>query len=106
MTVTDPPEPAPADYLDRFAWHPEPELLGIRHEALSREALERVGRATWDAALDYLYDEAFRRAVGEPTGYRELRRVFFGPSGGPAATGPGGGPDRPSATPGRRPGRA
>jgi aromatic-L-amino-acid decarboxylase len=84
MTVTDPPEPVAAEYLDRFAWHPEPELIGIRHEALSREALERIGRATWDAALDYLYDEAFRRAVGEPTGYRELRRVFFGPSGGPA----------------------
>jgi aromatic-L-amino-acid decarboxylase len=84
MTVTDPPEPTAAEYLDRFAWHPEPELLGIRHEALSREALERIGRATWDAALDYLYDEAFRRAAGEPTGYSELRRVFFGPSGGPA----------------------
>jgi glutamate/tyrosine decarboxylase-like PLP-dependent enzyme len=83
MTVTDPPEPAAAEYLERFAWHPEPELLGIRDEALSREALERIGRATWDVALDYLYDEAFRRAVGEPTGYRELRRVFFGPSGGP-----------------------
>ena len=88
MSVTDRPaarEPTAADYLDRFAWHPEAELLGIRYEALSREALERVGRATWDAALDYLYDEAFRRAVGEPTGYRELRRVFFGPSGGPAS---------------------
>jgi aromatic-L-amino-acid decarboxylase len=84
MTVTDPREPAAADYLDRFAWHPEPELLGIRHEALSRDALERIGRATWDAALDYLYDEAFRRAIGEPTGYAELRRTFFGPSGGPA----------------------
>ncbi len=84
MTVTDPPEPAAAEYLDRFAWHPEPELVGIRHEALSRDALEQIGRATWDVALDYLYDEAFRRAVGEPTGYRELRRVFFGPSGGPA----------------------
>jgi aromatic-L-amino-acid/L-tryptophan decarboxylase len=85
--VTDRPaarEPAAADYLDRFAWHPEPELLGIRHQALSREALERIGQATWDVALDYLYDEAFRRAVGEPTGYRELRREFFGPSGGPA----------------------
>ncbi|MGZ8482190.1 MAG: pyridoxal phosphate-dependent decarboxylase family protein [Candidatus Limnocylindria bacterium] len=81
---TTPPDSDPTDYLERFAWHPEPELLGIRHEALSRDALERVGRATWDAALDYLYDEAFRRAVGEPTGYRELRREFFGPSGGPA----------------------
>lgn len=81
----EPDAPAAAEYLERFAWHPEPELLGIRHEALSREALERIGRATWDVALDYLYDEAFRRAVGEPTGYRELRREFFGPSGRPAS---------------------
>jgi aromatic-L-amino-acid decarboxylase len=79
----EPAASAAAEYLERFAWHPEPELLGTRHEALSREALERIGRATWDAALDYLYDEAFRRAVGEPAGYRELRDVFFGPSGGP-----------------------
>jgi aromatic-L-amino-acid/L-tryptophan decarboxylase len=90
MSIADRPEPGAAEadsaeYLDRFAWHPEPELLGIRHETLSRDALERVGRATWDAALDYLYDEAFRRAVGQPTGYNELRAAFFGPSGGPAA---------------------
>jgi aromatic-L-amino-acid/L-tryptophan decarboxylase len=92
MSVTERPgsgEPAaseltPAEYLDRFSWHPEPELLGIRHEPLSRDALERIGRATWDTALDYLYDEAFRRAFGEPAGYLELRDVFFGPTGGPA----------------------
>jgi glutamate/tyrosine decarboxylase-like PLP-dependent enzyme len=74
-----------ASYLERFAWHPEPELIGIRHEPLSRAALERVGRATWDAALDYLYDEAFRRAIGAPTSYTELRRTFFGDAGGPLA---------------------
>ncbi len=75
---------AAADYLARFDWHPEPELIGIRHEALSREALERIAAATWSTALDYLYDEALRRAMGEPTTYAELRRMFFGGSGGPA----------------------
>jgi aromatic-L-amino-acid/L-tryptophan decarboxylase len=68
----------------RFDWHPEPELIGVRHEALSREALERVGAATWTAALDYLYGEAMRRAMGEPATYDALRRTFFGPSGAPA----------------------
>lgn len=76
-------EPAVLEFLDRFGWHPEPELIGIREPGASREALERVGRATWSAAVDYLYDEAFRRAMGEPTTYAELRRAFFGPAGGP-----------------------
>ncbi|MDQ6793660.1 MAG: pyridoxal-dependent decarboxylase [Chloroflexota bacterium] len=75
-------EPAPEGYLDRFAWHPEPELIGVR-APLSRDALELVGRATWSTALDYLYDEALRRATGEPATYRELRHTFFGTAGGP-----------------------
>jgi glutamate/tyrosine decarboxylase-like PLP-dependent enzyme len=70
-------------YLARFAWHPEPELIGLRHEPLSREALELVGRATWKTALDYLYEEALRRAVGDPVDYGALRAAYFGPSGGP-----------------------
>jgi glutamate/tyrosine decarboxylase-like PLP-dependent enzyme len=76
--------------LDRFAWHPEPELLQVRDEATSRAALERLGTDTWRAALDYLYDEAMRRAIGQPTDYDELRRVFFGESSmpGPAPEGP------------------
>jgi glutamate/tyrosine decarboxylase-like PLP-dependent enzyme len=75
---------APDDaYLDRFAWHPEPELIGIGRQALSRAALERLGGETWDVALDYLYDEAIRRAMGEPTGYYEVRRAFYGATGGP-----------------------
>jgi glutamate/tyrosine decarboxylase-like PLP-dependent enzyme len=68
----------------RFAWHPEPELIGITDEAASRPALERLGADAWRTALDYLYDEALRRAIGEPAGYEELRRVFFGPDGSPA----------------------
>ncbi len=67
---------------DPFAWHPEPELLGFR-DVDARKALEELGRATWQTALDWLYDEAFRRPVsGE--GYGPLRRRFFGPSNEPA----------------------
>ncbi len=65
----------------RFAWHPEPALLGIDDAAASRPALEQLGRETWSTALDYLFDEALRRAMGEPTGYADLRQTFFG---GPA----------------------
>jgi len=71
-------------------WHPEPELLDIRDEASSRPALERLGKGAWSAALDYVYDHAMERAIGEPGDYVELRRRFFGPAGkpGPAPTEP------------------
>jgi glutamate/tyrosine decarboxylase-like PLP-dependent enzyme len=72
------------DPLAPFRWHPEPELIGIRDAATSREALRRAGEATWDASLDWLYDEAMVRAMGRPTDYAELRREFFGERGGPA----------------------
>jgi aromatic-L-amino-acid decarboxylase len=71
------------DPLAPFRWHPEPELIGIRDPAASREALEAAGAATWRASLDWLYDEAMRRAMGDPVGYAELRREFFGPGLGP-----------------------
>ena len=74
----------PRAVLERFAWHPEPELIGIRDPAVSRPALERLGAAAWSTALDYLFDEALRRAMGKPTGYPDLRRRFFGPGGEPA----------------------
>jgi glutamate/tyrosine decarboxylase-like PLP-dependent enzyme len=78
------PRPTDRDaYLDEFGWHPEPELVAFRHEELSRESLEQLGRATWDVALDYLYREAFRRAIGEPVGYDQVRNGFFGGAGGP-----------------------
>ena len=83
MPDRDPDRPDPV-YLDRFAWHPEPETIAPRHEQLSRATLERLGHETWDVALDYLYGEAVRRAMGEPAGYAELRREFFGPGGGPS----------------------
>jgi aromatic-L-amino-acid/L-tryptophan decarboxylase len=68
---------------DPFAWHPEPQLIGFA-DAEARTALEELGRATWDAALGWLYGEAMRRPVAAE-GYDELRRVFFGPSNEPSA---------------------
>jgi glutamate/tyrosine decarboxylase-like PLP-dependent enzyme len=67
----------------RFAWHPEPDLIGFGDPA-ARAALEALGREAWAAALDYLYDHAFVRAMGEPAGYAELREAFFGPGGQPS----------------------
>ena len=66
-------------------WHPEPELLDIRDEDASRPALEALGEGAWSAVLDYVYDHGMERAIGEPGDYEELRKVFFGPSGVPAA---------------------
>ena len=66
------------------SWHPEPELISLRDEAASREALRAAGAAIWEAALDYLYHHAFERAMGEPVEYDDLRRRFFGAAGGPA----------------------
>jgi glutamate/tyrosine decarboxylase-like PLP-dependent enzyme len=77
------PDATPEGFLEAFAWHPEPELLGIRDAAASREALRAAGAATWEAALDYLYDHAFVRGMGEPAGYAELRAEYFGDAGGP-----------------------
>ncbi|HYO42346.1 MAG TPA: pyridoxal-dependent decarboxylase [Candidatus Limnocylindrales bacterium] len=73
------------DPLGPFRWHPEPELIGIRDARSSRAALERAGEATWRASLDWLYDEAMVRAMGVPTDYAELRRLYFGEGGGPGA---------------------
>jgi len=73
------------DPLAPFRWHPEPELIGIRDADASRAALERAGEATWRASLDWLYDESMVRAFGLPTGYAELRHLYFGDAGGPGA---------------------
>ena len=78
---------APADtaaYLSRFDWHPEPELIGYRDEGASRDALERLGEATWRAALDFLYDKTQRRAMGDPAAYRDLRAAYYAPGDGPS----------------------
>ena len=82
--------PVPHDFDARFAWHPEPELLGVRDPATSREALRTLGVATWEAGLDYLYDHGLERAMGPDTEFTALRSRYFGPSGepGPAPTEP------------------
>ncbi|MEA2610235.1 MAG: aromatic-L-amino-acid/L-tryptophan decarboxylase [Chloroflexota bacterium] len=79
---------APADleaYLARFAWHPEPELIGYRDAGASRAELERLGAETWSAALDFLYGHAMDRAMGAPSGYEAARRSFYGADAGPSA---------------------
>ncbi|HEX7471556.1 MAG TPA: pyridoxal-dependent decarboxylase [Candidatus Limnocylindrales bacterium] len=93
------PRTPPPDADPRFAWHPESELIGIRDAAVSRAALERLGHGAWAAALDYVYDEAFRRAMGEPAEYGALRRTFFGTADGPGparSAGPAAAPTRPT----------
>ncbi|TFG67890.1 MAG: hypothetical protein E4H24_05005 [Thermomicrobiales bacterium] len=67
----------------RFAWHPEPELLDYGTRT-SRPAMERLGADTWATALDFLYDQAAERAMGDPLPYPALRASFFGSTGGPA----------------------
>jgi aromatic-L-amino-acid decarboxylase len=75
------------DVRDRFSWHPEPELIGY-DAASSRAAMERLAVDTWATALDFLYDEAARRAMGDPTPYARIRASFFGERGGPSAAPP------------------
>jgi aromatic-L-amino-acid decarboxylase len=72
------------DPTDRFAWHPEPALIGYGDAETSRAAMERLGADTWAAALDFLYDHATKRAMGDPAPYAALRASFFGDAGGPA----------------------
>jgi len=72
------------------AWHPEPELISLRDEATSRDALRAAGAATWETALDYLYEHAFTRAMGLPNDHDALRATFFREDGepGPAPANP------------------
>ncbi len=65
-------------------WHPEPDLISVRDPATSREALREAGEAIWEAAIGYLYDNAFERAMGTPIDYDGLRAEFFGAQGRPA----------------------
>ena len=64
-TLQHPTAPPDLDaYLARFAWHPEPELIGYRDEGASRAAMGELGDLTWKAALDFLYGQAMTRAMG------------------------------------------
>src|SRR4029079_16088533 len=60
----------------------EPELVYYGEEATSRAAMERLGADTWATALDFLYDQAAHRAMGDPSPYDALRASFFGATGG------------------------
>ncbi len=82
--------PIPDGFRERFAWHPEPDLLGYRDAHASREALRDAGAAAWEAAIDYLYDHAFVRGMGDIGGHDELRARFYGgrPGPGPAPAAP------------------
>lgn len=67
-----------------FDFHPEPELIGHADETISRAALEALGRAVWDEAMRYLYEEATVRPV-RAMSYDDARRRFYGPTSEPAA---------------------
>ena len=69
---------------DPFASLPEPELVDIRDEAVSRPALERFGKALWNEALRYLYEDAAQRPL-RALPYPELRQAFYGPTGQPSS---------------------
>ncbi len=60
---------------------PEQDLVHYRDPA-ARNTLSDLGHAAWEAALDFLYEEALRRPVGSDT-YPERRLGYFGPSGRP-----------------------
>ena len=59
-------------YLERFDWHPEPELIGFRDEETSRAALASLGLRTWHEALEFLYGIASERAMGDASPYALL----------------------------------
>src|SRR3954469_6963000 len=85
MRPSLPGRPLPSRSMTRDRdWHPEPELVFYGDEATSRAAMERLGADTWAAALDFLYDQAANRAMGDPSPYATLRASFFGERGGPA----------------------
>jgi aromatic-L-amino-acid/L-tryptophan decarboxylase len=82
-------------YLARFAWHPEPELIGYRDEAASRKALASLGERTWNDALEFLYGTAQVRAMGDPSPYDEARRRYYASDPGGPREGPGPAPHAP-----------
>jgi glutamate/tyrosine decarboxylase-like PLP-dependent enzyme len=82
--IHSPPGAEVSDYLDRFRWHPEPELIGFRDESVSRVGVRRLGEATWAVAVDYLYEQAARRAMGAAHDYETARASFFADAPGPS----------------------
>ena len=92
-----PPTAAPDidDYLRRFDWHPEPELIGYRDEGSSRAALAGLGASTWHHALEFLFGTAVVRAMGDASPYSEARRRYYGSDPGGPRDGPGPAPLNP-----------
>jgi glutamate/tyrosine decarboxylase-like PLP-dependent enzyme len=82
-------------YLERFDWHPEPELIGYRDEATSRAALASLGLRTWHDALEFLYSIATKRAMGDASPYAEARRRYYGSDPAGSRDGPGPAPTAP-----------
>ena len=82
-------------YLERFDWHPEPELIGYRDEATSRAALASLGLRTWHDALEFLFGIATKRAMGDASPYAEARRRYYGSDPAGPREGPGPAPTEP-----------
>ncbi len=82
-------------YLERFDWHPEPELIGYRDEATSRAALASLGLRTWHDALEFLFGIATKRAMGDASPYAEARRRYYGSDPAGPREGPGLAPTEP-----------
>ena len=83
------------EYLGRFHWHPEPELIGYRDESSSRAALAGLGASTWHHALEFLYGTAVVRAMGDASPYPEARRRYYASDPDGARSGPGPAPSEP-----------
>ena len=82
-------------YLERFDWHPEPELIGFRDEETSRAALASLGMRTWHEALEFLYGIASERAMGDASSYADARRRYYASDPAGSRDGPGAAPSEP-----------
>jgi aromatic-L-amino-acid decarboxylase len=98
-TTIQPPTTVPeldiATYLERFDWHPEPELIGYRDPEASRAALASLGLRTWHEALEFLYGIATDRAMGDASPYAEARRRYYASDPAGPRDGPGPAPTEP-----------
>jgi glutamate/tyrosine decarboxylase-like PLP-dependent enzyme len=95
-TLQSPTTPIDIDaYLERFDWHPEPELIGYRDEATSRSAMASLGQRTWHEALEFLYGIASQRAMGDASAYAEARRRYYASDPAGSRHGPGPAPHAP-----------
>jgi glutamate/tyrosine decarboxylase-like PLP-dependent enzyme len=82
-------------YLERFDWHPEPELIGYRDEDTSRAAMASLGKRTWHEALEFVYGIATERAMGDASAFAEARRRYFASDPAGPRDGPGPAPTEP-----------